>query len=134
LAFLFANLTENDQPVANVDYALTFHHIEDEKEVFSTRFFSPEGTVEWGQQFFDGADHRVTLTATSTDGLFDPITAEMVIGVEAIQPPGHIVARTLGLFLVLTAGTMFVDYVSAHWLTSRQMATASAGAVERADA
>lgn len=118
LAFLIAELTDEGVPVPNVSYSLTFHHVEGDKDVFSTTFTAPDGSMVWGHQFFDGAAHKLTLVATPLDAPSKSITAEMVIGVEAIQPPGHILARTLALLLGVTAVAMVVGYVVTFYLLS----------------
>ncbi len=118
LAFLVAEVTDDGIPVPNVSYSLTFHHVEDDKDVFSTTFTAPDGAMVWGHQFFDGAAHKLTLAATPLDDASKSMTAEMVVGVEAIQPPGHILARTLALLLGVTAVAMVAGYVVAFYLLS----------------
>lgn len=132
LAFFVAELTEDGAPVAAVDYTLRIEQVEGDKQIFSTTVHAPDGVMNWGQQLFDGAAHRVSITAASTDSSFAPITANMVLGVEAVQPPSHVVARTLLLLVGLTAVAMIAGYGVMHSLAARRAAAPAPGDAARA--
>lgn len=116
-AYLVASLSQNGRPVSGANFELVFDHIEDDKRVFETSSGPTDGTWIWGQQFFDGAEHRVHLSAqsdanaegTSAEG--PKIAAELVVRVEAISPPGSTIFRTILLLLAVVAGAMFLGYV-----------------------
>lgn len=114
LAFLIAELRKDKQLVENVRFKLGFHHLEDDKDVFSVSLFSKTGKMNWGQQFFDGAQHRITLQVEPLQkGDFTPLRTQMNIGVIGIQPPTLVVFRSLLLLLTVTALAM----AFAYWIT-----------------
>ncbi|NQZ58533.1 MAG: hypothetical protein HRT88_13840 [Lentisphaeraceae bacterium] len=111
LAFLIGELTRDGQAVSGVQFELLFHHIEDGKDVFKTVFASKDGKFNWGQQFFDGAEHKVVLKARPlTEGSFKPIKAEMVVGVEGLDPPSGVVIKSMAFLLIICAVAMIVGY------------------------
>lgn len=120
LAFLIAEVNAEGAAVSDVVYTLVLEHFEDEKIVFSTTARAPSGVMNWGQQLFDGSAHRVSVTAAAQDGSFAPITVQMLVGVEAVQPPGHIVTRTLFLLLTLVTVAMVAGYVGGHHFGARR--------------
>ena len=116
LAYLVANFTHRGRPVQDATYELTFYHIEDEKDVFKTTFREIHGGFVWGQQFFDGAEHRIILKATPSTG-GKPVELNMVLGVEGIQPPGLSVFKSMVLLLGAMALGMVPGYVLSFRLT-----------------
>lgn len=122
LAFLVGTLTQNGQLVQNVRYTMIFHHIEDDKDIFSVSFISKNGKMNWGQQFFDGADHKITLKAEPLKaGDFKVITAKMNIGVIGIQPPKPVIIRSLLILLSVTALAMFIGYFLTSYFSSQKI-------------
>ncbi len=114
LAFLIAELRKDKQLVENVRFKLKFHHLEDDKDVFAVSFLSKTGTMNWGQQFFDGAEHLISLEVEPVHkGSFTPIRTQMNISVIGIQPPTSVVFRSLLLLLTVAALAM----AFAYWLT-----------------
>lgn len=130
MSFFVAELTSAGKPAADVIYTLNFEQLEGGTQVCSTTAFAPDGRMRWGQQLFDGSEHRVSVTATSRDGAFAPMTAQMTVGVQAVQPPGHIVARILSLLIGVVAVAMTIGYCGTHYLTRQAPVTASENAVE----
>ncbi len=116
LATLSASFTRKGRPAGPVACELVFWHIEDQREVFHTRFLSPDGTIEWRHQFFDGAPHRVTLTAEPVSEGSAPVRVRMNIDVEAVHPPTSVVIRTMLFLLGVTALSMAVVFVGAFRL------------------
>ena len=119
LAFLIAELTLDGKAVKNVQYELSFHHIEDDKQVFRTIVSSEDGILNWGQQFFDGAEHKITLKARPLNmGAFKPLKAEMVIAVEGLDPPSGVVIKSMAILLAICAAAMAVGYVFGFKMTA----------------
>ncbi|MCH2205452.1 MAG: hypothetical protein MK132_06245 [Lentisphaerales bacterium] len=111
MAYLEFQLKNDAALQKDVIYEVSFVHIEDDKEVFKTQIYAPQGKASWGQQFFDGAEHMVTVKALpKTQGLFKPIKAEMIVGVEGIDPPAGVVIKTMILLLVICAAFMVAGY------------------------
>jgi hypothetical protein len=99
--------------VPNVKVKITTHHVEDDKPMFSGEFLSLDGTFTWDNQFFDGAEHNVIVTASPTEESiqFEPITSEYLIDVEGYHPPKTIVVKTLLFLILITAISMMLAYV-----------------------
>lgn len=108
LAYLVISLERGGQPVSGTEFELVFHHIEDDKQVFQTGSGSTEGVWVWGQQFFDGAEHLVSVRAT---GGASQITADLTVAVEGISPPGDTIFRSMLLLLAVVAFGMVLGYV-----------------------
>src|SRR5687768_13436641 len=49
--------------VRNVRFQLTSHHLEDDVDIFKTSFIAPDGLFVWGNQFWDGTEHEMIVTA-----------------------------------------------------------------------
>ena len=90
------------------ELALELHHIEDDKPIFKTNILVPQGETSQRLQFFDGAPHRVMITAQPVDrdrAGEPPLQAVFDMEVNAIHPPTAVKLRTMALFLgVLTIG------------------------------
>lgn len=88
--------------------SLELHHIEDDKSVFKTAILSPTGETSQRLQFFDGAPHRVVITAHPAHrdaGDIGPLQAVFDMEVNGIHPPLAVKLRTLALLIgVLTIG------------------------------
>lgn len=112
LAFLLAEFSQAGKPAQPVVFKMKFRHLEDDKEVFAVSLISADGKMNWGQQFFDGAEHSITLVAEPLEpGTFEPLAVEMTIAVTGIQPPVPVVIRSLMLLLIITALAMIIGYV-----------------------
>ncbi len=93
--------------VPDAKITIRLHHIEDDKTMYEGSFAAPSGTFEWRNQFFDGAEHKVFVTAAPlTEGAWAPVTFESTIDVEAIDPPMPIVLRPWGFMVFVTAAGM----------------------------
>jgi hypothetical protein len=88
--------------------AMELHHIEDDKPIFKTKILAPKGETSQRLQFFDGAPHRVMITAQPANPARTgepPLQAAFDMEVNAIHPPMAVKLRTLALFIgVLTIG------------------------------
>ena len=64
---------------------------------------SVDGTYKFGMQFFDGAEHEVTVEAV--DAANGSIIAEQkyIVEVEAFNPPAGVKFKTLGFLLAVIA-------------------------------
>ncbi len=89
-------------------FSLALHHIEDDTPIFKTDIYAPRGETVQRVQFFDGAPHRVTITAHPADrahGLQPPLQAVFAMDVQGLQPPLTVKLRTMTLLVgVLTIG------------------------------
>ncbi|MCF6312128.1 MAG: hypothetical protein L3J39_06730 [Verrucomicrobiales bacterium] len=122
LAFLIAELSQAGKPVKDVRFKMKFHHLEDDKEIFAVALISADGKMNWGQQFFDGAEHSITLIAEPVEaGAFEPITVEMTIAVIPIQPPASVIIRSLILLLSITALAMMIGYILSFLLRKNKL-------------
>lgn len=88
--------------------SIDLHHIEDDKPIFKTRLYAPTGATAQRLQFFDGAPHRVAITAhaaTPEQAAPTPLQVVFDMDVEGIHPPLAVQFRTLALLIgVLTMG------------------------------
>ena len=92
------------QPVPETTFDLVLWHIEDEKPIFATTLFAPEGVTSLDFQFFDGAEHEVRLSAQSPAG---DVSLARVVEVEGINPPMAVkVKTTLYMVLLVLAGIL----------------------------
>ena len=109
VAYLVLRLERGGIPVSGTVFDLSFNHIEDDKEVFSTSSGrSIDGTWVWGQQFFDGAEHRVHIKATAPNG--ESLATEMTVAVQGISPPAGSIVRSMAILLFVVAVGMIAGY------------------------
>ena len=90
-------------PVPNVRFELASHHLEDGVDIFRTTIVAPEGVFTWGNQFWDGTEHEIRITASPGPGAtqqFSPLTLRRVVEVEAVPPGVGVQVRAL-LWLLL---------------------------------
>ena len=110
LALLTGALTDaSGNQVEDVQFEVTAFHLEDEKNMTKFSFLAPDGTFSWEFQFFDGAGHRLSVTASPAGdaGRFDPVLAESEIDVVGFDPPLGVKIRTvMYLLLVVLAGVV----------------------------
>jgi hypothetical protein len=111
-----------EQLIENIKVKITTYHIEDEKVMFEGEFLSLDGTFSWNNQFFDGAEHKVIVTATPTSESIDfkPITTEYVIDVTGINPPNTVIVKTMIFLLLLTFLGMGIGYQTTKKLRQRK--------------
>ncbi len=114
VAYLVLRLERGGVPVSGTVFDLSFDHIEDDKEVFATSSGrSIDGTWIWGQQFFDGAEHRVHISATAPNG--ESLATEMTVAVQGISPPAGSIVRSMAILLFVVA----VGMVAGYWFGVR---------------
>lgn len=77
--------------------------LEDGADILSMESASVDGTYKFGMQFFDGAEHEVTIEAV--DSANGSVIAEQkyIVGVEAFNPPASVKFKTLGFLLAVIA-------------------------------
>ncbi|MCM8532586.1 MAG: hypothetical protein NE330_15580 [Lentisphaeraceae bacterium] len=121
LAFIVGDVKVDGEIVKNTEFELTFHHIEDAKDVFTVTVNSKNGVLNWGQQFFDGAMHRVTLKAKSPNGVFTPMMAVLNVDVEGIDPPSGVVMKSMALLLGTVLFGMIIGYLLSFKATSKKV-------------
>ncbi|WP_089939024.1 hypothetical protein, partial [Candidatus Entotheonella palauensis] len=86
-------LTKDGEVFAEAtELSLELHHIEDDKSIFKTNILAPKGETSQQLQFFDGAPHRVKITAhpaagDPADPNHQPLQAVFDMEVNGIQPP-----------------------------------------------
>ena len=96
------------QPVRNVRYELISHHLEDDVPIFRSTIVAPDGTFSWGNQFWDGTEHELRITASSADpaASFPQLRLVRVVDVEPLPPPVGVQVRALlWLLLPVALGT-----------------------------
>jgi len=96
------------QPVRNVRYELISHHLEDDVPIFKSTIVAPDGTFSWGNQFWDGTEHELRITASSADpaASFPQLRLVRVVDVEPLPPPVGVQVRALlWLLLPVALGT-----------------------------
>ena len=103
--------------------ALTHAHQEEEKVVFRTTLHTQGGTLTPQLQFFDGAPHRLTVTARPDTGAAPtvaPLTVTQDLEVTALHPPLGVQLRLLLLLLgVLVIGMAVGFFGSSPFTQSR---------------
>ncbi|WP_143301557.1 hypothetical protein, partial [Candidatus Entotheonella palauensis] len=83
-------LTKDGEVFAEAtELSLELHHIEDDKSIFKTAILASKGETSQHLQFFDGAPHRVNITArpVAHDQAAQPLQAVFDMEVNGIQPP-----------------------------------------------
>jgi hypothetical protein len=76
-------------PIRNVRFELISHHLEDDVPIFRTTIVSADGTFNWGNQFWDGTEHELRITASpgpDASQQFSPLTLRREVVVEAVPP------------------------------------------------
>ncbi len=94
--------------VRNVRYELVSHHLEDDVPIFRSTIVAPDGTFSWGNQFWDGTEHELRISASSADPgtTFPQLRLNRVVDVEAVPPPVGVQLRALlWLLLPVALGT-----------------------------
>ena len=89
--------------VRNVRYQIASHHLEDDVDIFKTSFIAPDGVFNWGNQFWDGTEHEIIITATpapDASAQFPPLTLRREVAVTPLPPPVGVQLRAL-LWLLL---------------------------------
>ena len=89
--------------VKNVHFELVSHHLEDDVPIFQTAFVAPDGIFSWGNQFWDGTEHELRITASPGPGAavpFSPLALRREVEVEAIAPSLWVQLRAM-LWLLL---------------------------------
>jgi len=102
-------LTKDGEVYAEAtELSLELYHIEDGKPIFKTALLTPTGETSQQLQFFDGAPHRVMITAHPAHpdrAAEKPLQAVFEMEVNGIHPPLGVKLRTLALLTsVLTVG------------------------------
>ncbi len=77
--------------------------LEDGADILSMESSSVDGTYKFGMQFFDGAEHEVTVEAV--DPANGSVIAEQkyIVGVQAFNPPAGVKFKTLAFLLAVIA-------------------------------
>lgn len=104
---------ETGEPVKNAKVTINAWHIEDEKTMAEMELYVPDGTFAWSNRFFDGAEHKLTVSVTPAEGgqaAFAPFSTEVVIDVEGVGPPAPVVIKTLVYLLGIAAAGMVAGY------------------------
>lgn len=96
------------RPAPGAEFNLSLWHVEDDRPVFAATLPAPQGRADLAFQFFDGAEHRLQVSAArSASPGADTVSLERVVGVEGLSPPLATKIRTLVLLLlVVLAGVV----------------------------
>jgi hypothetical protein len=92
--------------ISNVRFELISHHLEDDVDIFKSTFVSPDGTFTWGNQFWDGTEHELRITASAGPDAaqpFGPLTLRRVVAVEPVPPPLGVQIRAMVWLLLPVA-------------------------------
>lgn len=111
------------QPITNILVKINTHHIEDDKTMLHFEFVAADGSFSFDNHFFDGAEHRLTVTVESTDASsisFQPVSAEFPVEVTGIHPPTDVKIKTMIFLLGVLALGMVAGVFTAKFLKSRQ--------------
>lgn len=89
-------LAEENPAAGAMEYDLTIFLEEDQIPALRATLFSPNGTLQFGNEFFDGSEHRLILQVrpASGEGGVTPFTDEEPIEVTAVHPPHNVAYRT----------------------------------------
>lgn len=98
-------------------YEVQFHAIrlEDKAEIMSMKSSSTDGSYKFAMQFFDGAEHEVTIS------LVDPATKSILaekkvtVEVEGFHPPFAVKVKTMVFLLSVIAFGMVVGVSVTRW-------------------
>lgn len=89
--------------VRNVRFQLVSHHLEDDVDIFKTTFVAPDGIFNWGNQFWDGTEHEIRITATAApdaSAQFPTLSLKREVAVTPLPPPMWVQIRALLWLLV----------------------------------
>lgn len=110
-------------PVTSTLVKIDAHHIEDDKTMLHTEFVSTDGSFSFDNQFFDGAEHRLTFTVEPTAASsikFTSVSTEFPVEVMGVQPPTDVKVKTIIFLLLVVALGMVAGVFTAKSLKSRQ--------------
>lgn len=82
---------------------IQFHAVklEDGVKILSLKSLSADGSYRFGVQFFDGANHEVTIQAINPDNGELLAEEKTVVEVEALHPPASAKIKTIAFLLAL---------------------------------
>ena len=111
---------QTNRPVPNAEFEITTTSVEGEWQAFSNRAIADaNGQFAWQPQFFDGAPHRITVTAQPQPGAprsFPPLQVGQTIEVEGIAPPLQLRLLALGYFTSI----LIVGLAAGFWWRQHQ--------------
>lgn len=111
------------RPVTNVRVQIDALHIEDNKTMLHTEFLASDGSFSFENQFFDGAEHLLTVTAepaNSSSVGFVPLKNQFTEEVIGVQPPTDVKIKTMVFLLALVAAGMAAGAAGAKSRKSRR--------------
>jgi hypothetical protein len=77
--------------------------LEDGAQILSLVSRSTDGTYKFGAQFFDGAEHEVTIQAIHPANGSILAEKKLVVEVEAFNPPASVQIKTMAFLLAVIA-------------------------------
>ncbi|MCA0757665.1 hypothetical protein KP806_21615 [Paenibacillus sp. N4] len=96
------------EQLGNAPVAVTFKavRLEDGANILSMQSSSEDGAYKFGMQFFDGAEHEVTVEAV--DAASGTVIAEQkfFVDVQAFNPPAAVKFKTFAFLLAVIAAGM----------------------------
>ena len=111
------------QPVTNVLVKINTHHMEEDVDILHAEFVSTDGSFSFDNNFYDGAEHRLTfmIEPTATSSLkFIPVSTEFLVEVMGVSPPTDVGVKTMIFLLLLIALGMVAGVFTGKSLKSRQ--------------
>lgn len=91
-------------------FEVSFHavRLEDGADILSIKSLSPDGSYQFAMQFFDGAEHEVTLSLIQPSTNSVIAEKKMVVEVEGFHPPMFIKLKsTMFLMILIAIGMVF---------------------------
>lgn len=94
--------------------------LEDGAQILSMKSTSTDGTYKFGAQFFDGADHEVTIQAINPANGAVLAENKMTVKVQAFSPPVSVQVKTMAFLLLIISIAMFAGVKLARLSKSKQ--------------
>jgi hypothetical protein len=103
-------------------FTIRFHakKLEDGAEIITLQSPSADGTYRFGVQFFDGAEHEVTVQAINptTGAVLAEKTA--AVEVEAFNPPAPVILKTMAFLFAVMAVGMTAGVGIQRWVKAKR--------------
>lgn len=94
--------------IGSVPVAVTFKavRLEDGANILSMQSSSDDGSYKFGMQFFDGAEHEVTVEAVDTASGSVLAEQKFLVDVQGFNPPAAVKFKTFAFLLAVIAAGM----------------------------
>jgi len=98
-------------------YEVQFHalRLEDGAEILSIKSNSTDGSYKFAMQFFDGAEHQVSIALINPATKSVLVEKKLSVEVEGFHPPFAVKFKTLAFLLFVIAFGMVVGVSVSRW-------------------